>query len=426
MSAAPGRPKRRSSSPGEVVAQRPEGSPVSVPRSRMRLRQALFGWINFALTAPAIYLWLGLPLVMRQQGWSGTEIGLFQLAGLPAVFKLFLALPVERWRPGGRPCLRGWAWLTGGGYLLALLALAALGADSHKGVLFALIFLAALCATWADIPVNALAIRLFSPEERPCAGGVRSAVTFAGAVVGGGAMLLVQQALGWGAPFLILGACLLAALALLGLVREDAAAPVAQRMPPLAVWRGFFRQAGAGIWTVALLGSFPFVAAAWVYLKPLLLDRGFPASEVAWIAGVGGGALGALASLAAGLVPRARVPDALPLSAGANAVTLALLAVAAAYASAPWLAAAAALLAVAMGVSSALVFALMMEFARGAWRAADYVLQASLFTLGRIAVAPLAGLLLDRLGHPGMLAALAAAALLVALVISAHRNNMLC
>jgi len=279
---------------------------MSTARSRIRVHHMLFGWINFALTAPAIYLWLGLPLVMRQQGWSGAEIGLFQLAGLPAAFKLFLALPIERWRPGHRPYLH-WAWLTGGGYLLALLSLATLGADTHKAILFALTFLAALCATWADIPVNALAIKLFPPEERPRAGGVRSAATFAGAVVGGGTMLLLQQAFGWAAPFLFLSLCLVAGLGLLGFVQEDGRVSSSCRSAPLAVWCGFFRQTGAGIWTVTLLGYFPFVAAAWIYLKPLLLDSGFPATEVAWIAGIGGGALGALASFTAGLVPRALV-----------------------------------------------------------------------------------------------------------------------
>lgn len=390
-----------------------------MPRSFMR--QALFGWVNFALAAPGIYLWVGLPLVMRQHGWSGTEIGLFQLAGLPAVFKLFIALSVQRWRPGRRPELH-WAWLTGTGYLLALLGLAVSGFDAHKGVLFALALLAALFATWADIPVNALAIQLFPPEERPLAGGVRSAVTFAGAVVGGGAMLLVQQALGWAAPFLILGTCLLGALALLGLVQEDTHEQSMQGLPPLTVWRGFFRQPGAGRWTVALFGYFPFVAAAWLYLKPLLLDCGFPTSEVALIVGVGGGAVGALASIAAGFLPRTRMPDALSLSAGANAVALALLAVAAAYAAGPWLIGAAALLAVAMGVASSLAFALMMEFARSDLRAADYGLQASLFTLSRIMVAPLAGLLLDHLGHPGMLSVLAVAALVVASSVSTRQR----
>ena len=55
-------------------------------RGRLIGLQVLFGWLNLALAIPSIYLMFGMPLVMRQYGWSGTEIGLFQLAGLPAVF----------------------------------------------------------------------------------------------------------------------------------------------------------------------------------------------------------------------------------------------------------------------------------------------------------------------------------------------------
>ena len=68
------------------------------PALRITLLHALFGWLNLSLTAPSIYMWLGLPLIMRQHGWSGMDIGLFQLAGLPALFKFALALPVERLR----------------------------------------------------------------------------------------------------------------------------------------------------------------------------------------------------------------------------------------------------------------------------------------------------------------------------------------
>ena len=53
-------------------------------RRRLIGLHVLFGWLNLALAVPGIYLMFGMPLVMRQYGWSGTEIGLFQLAGLPA------------------------------------------------------------------------------------------------------------------------------------------------------------------------------------------------------------------------------------------------------------------------------------------------------------------------------------------------------
>ena len=389
-------------------------------RIHMLWRQALFGWVNLSLVAPAVYIWVGLPLVMRQHGWSGTDIGLFQLAGLPAVFKLFLALPVQQWRPGRRPYLF-WSFLTGGGYLLAILGLAALDPNSHKGVLFALTLLVAMFATWADIPVNALAIHLFPTMERPMAGSVRAAATFVGAIMGGGVMLLIQERFGWYAPFLLLGGILLLALVILSSIREDTKPSLlkVQRTPPFTVWSGFFRQAGSGIWTVTLFGYLPFVAAAWLYLKPMLLDHGHPVNEVALIAGIGGGAIGALAGLVIAVVTRVKLYALLPLSAGANVISLVTLAMATACASGAWLMVSAAFLAIVMGIASSLIFALMMEFARDGWQAADYGLQASMFTLSRIMVAPLAGLLLDRFGYSAMLATLALVALLVALLIHA-------
>lgn len=405
---------------------------------RPGVQQLLFGWVNFALTAPAIYLWLGLPLVMRQQGWSGTEIGVFQLAGLPAVFKALLAIPVERWPlrrrsavlpdPAFSPSSRvlawqRWAWLTGGGFALCLLALAAVGEGAGKGTLFALALLAALLSTWADIPVQALAIGLLPSQARPLAGGIRAAATFAGAVVGGGLMLLVQQASGWMLPFLILAMGVLSTLVIVAVLGRGSApsqqamfsGAVVSRLAPWRVWRGFFRQPGAPAWTLLLIGQFPFVAAAWVFLKPLLLDHGLPAAQVALVAGVGGGALGAGASLAAGWVRRERLMSMAWLSAWANVLALGVFAAVLGFqlgVEARWgLLAGSAALALAMGLASSLAFALMMEFSRDACRAADYGLQAGLFALSRVLVPPVAGLLLDRFGDAAMLGTLAAFAL---------------
>lgn len=391
-------------------------------KTSCRRYQLVFGLLSLALAAPSVYLMLGLPLIMRQQGWSGTEIGLFQLAGLPAVFKVVLALPVERWS-SARQSYSRWTLLLGVAYLLALLALAAVGVDTPKPVLFALILTCSVLATWADIPVSALAIKMLPPSERPFAGGVRSAALFAAAIVGGGAMLLLEQALGWATPFLAMGALLVLALVLIGWLKENGgnswnAASLPLAMPGLG---GFFRQPGAGSWVVLLLAYFPFVATAWIYLKPLLLDQGFPAPQVAWIVGIGGGSLGVLSSLAAArLVRRERLPRALPLSALGNFLVLGLLAgVVWQEAGAAWLIAAACLLAIAMGVTSSIAFSLMMDFSRQYRQAVDYGIQASLFALGRIAVPPLAGWLLDLYDYPGMLLALALAAFMVLLLAGA-------
>lgn len=388
---------------------------MTVTTLRMVGHQALFGWLHFVLALPSIYLLLGLPLVMREHGWSGTDIGLFQLAGLPAVLKFLLAAPVERWRLGGSH-YRGWAMLLSLVLAVTLAVIAGMeGGLGNRGGLFALALLAGLLATWADIPVNALAIKLLPERERLRAGAIRSAALFLAAILGGGVMLVVHGRWGWSAPFLLMAAALVVGVILLAVLSE---APEANKESAIESmeqdgWRGYFTQPGAKRWTCLLLTGFPFIGAAWLYLKPLMLDQGMPAEQVAWWVGVGGGVLGVLASVLGGRVARHLGPGrAMPLFTGFSLCAMVVLTMMV------WsgvgtavLLLGAALVAVAMGAVSSLLFGLMMYFTRPRRRAADYGLQASLFVMTRLMVPIAAGMLLDRFGYGGMLFGLTLAAL---------------
>lgn len=380
---------------------------------KMTAKQLAFGWFHFVLALPSIYLLLGMPLVLREQGWSGTQIGLLQLAGLPAVLKLLMAFPVERCRPAGGG-YRAWAGLLGVLLCLTLLGLAYDLPRTQPLRFVAWVLLISLLATWADVPVNALAIRCLPAGERLRAGSIRSAALFLAAVVGGGLLLVLHQRAGGAAPFVLMALL----LAVGGLMLWGMTVPAETRSQPetLAVSArgrdgamGFFRQPAAGIWVALLLLLFPFVGAGWVYLKPLMLDLGMPAEQVAWWVGVGGGTAGALASLAGQRLARGiGIGLALPLYASLGALALALLGLVSHVAAGQtlWLVGAG-LLACAMGALSGLVFGLMMHFARPGYRALDYGLQASLFTLSRLAMPILAGVLLDGLGYAGMFMVLA-------------------
>ncbi|WP_165678001.1 MFS transporter [Metapseudomonas otitidis] len=373
--------------------------------------QLLLGWVNFAMTAPLIYLYLGLPLVMRQHGWSGTEIGLFQLAGLPAVLKFVLGAPVDRWARGA-PGYRRWSLVLMAGYAASLVGLACLGIEPAGFVpLFALAMLASLLGTWADAPVNALAIRCLPAEERQRAGIIRSAASSLGAVVGGGVMLMLQARAGWAWPFWALsGGLLLAALGLWLMPRATLAQAdgVQARQVGVGQWLAYFSSAERRRWVVMLMLYFPFIGAAWVYLKPLLLDQGLPPEQVALVAGVLGGVVGAVGSALGGhLARRSGLQRALPTCALAGVVALGALAgTVASGAGVPWLVACTLLLALVMGASAGLLFGMMMNHTRAGLTAVDYGLQSSLFVLTRTLVPMLAGILLDRLGYLGMLAGL--------------------
>ncbi|BBT16626.1 hypothetical protein WP8S17C03_26750 [Metapseudomonas otitidis] len=373
--------------------------------------QLLLGWVNFAMTAPLIYLYLGLPLVMRQHGWSGTEIGLFQLAGLPAVLKFVLGAPVDRWARGA-PGYRHWSLVLMAGYAASLVGLACLGIEQPGFVpLFALAMLASLLGTWADAPVNALAIRCLPAEERQRAGIIRSAASSLGAVVGGGVMLMLQARAGWAWPFWALsGGLLLAALGLWLIPRATLAQAdgVQARQVGVGQWLAYFSSTERRRWVVMLMLYFPFIGAAWVYLKPLLLDQGLPPEQVALVAGVLGGVVGAGGSALGGyLARRSGLQRALPACALAGVAALGALAgTVASGAGVPWLVTCTLLLALVMGASAGLLFGMMMNHTRAGLTAVDYGLQSSLFVLTRTLVPMLAGILLDRLGYLGMLAGL--------------------
>ena len=395
---------------------------IPAPRSWWP-QQLLIGWLNLVLTAPIIYLFVGLPLVMRQHGWSGTEIGLLQLAGLPAMLKFVLATPVDRWRLGAAS-YKNWGIVLGILYAAALALLAVNNlADTPYALLFALAMLTCLLGTWVDVPVNALAIRLLPESERIRAGVIRSVAASLAAIVGGGVMLVLHARLGWAWPFAMFSASILPSIFLLRWLTTDSDCedePFCGQGPlvGLKAWIGYFRTSEHRVWSLLLLFYFPAVGAAWVYLKPLMLDHGFAPEKIAWSIGAGGGLVAAIASMLAGTVIKAiGARTALPLFAALNLLVMFSLAL---VVSNGWgntaLMAATLALALAMGATSGLLFGLMMNHARQHLAALDYGLQSSLFVASRTTAPLLAGVLLDRFGYGGLLVSLSIALGLVCLL----------
>ncbi|MBA4501759.1 MFS transporter [Marinobacterium marinum] len=391
--------------------------------------QLMLGWLNLVLTAPIIYLYLGLPMIMRQHGWSGIEIGLFQLAGLPAVFKFLLATPVDRYH-FGRCTYRSWSALLMALYASVLILLALYDIQHTPwSLLFSLALAASLIGTWADIPVNALAITYLPESERIRAGAIRSAATSLGAIVGGGIMLLMQTHLGWAWPFVALALLLVSGVVLLACLRQYVpvcqTAVTAQRAG-LKEWLNFFATPDFRRWSWLILLYFPFIGAAWVYVKPLMLDQGFDASRIAAIVGIGGGLVGALGSLAGSRLTRhfgsgLALPAFALLSVGAISGLLLVTAL-----EMPFIvfAAAALLTALAMGMASGLIFGLMMYHTRPGLAAVDYGIQSSLFAVVRTLVPMAAGIMLGHFGSLGMLFGLLAGVILAFILASGLRHSI--
>jgi len=414
-----------------------DASGAAVPRTWWP-QQLLLGWLNLALAAPVIYLFIGLSLVMRQHGFTGTQMGVMLLAGLPAMLKFALAAPIDRWRFGRSSdhSYRNWAVALALAYAAALLWLAAHPLATTPYLhLFALIMLTTLLATWADVPVNALAIALLPESERIRAGAVRSAANSLGAIVGGGLMLVLHTHYGWAAPLAALALGVASCAVLVGWVRTPLAGEGPEAVKETRDYANasvqqclaWFAPPAHRLWAVLLMLYYPLIGTAWFYLKPLMLDAGVAVERIAVIVGVIGGVVAAAAALAASRISRRiGARRALPLFALGDLLALAALAgVAALGWGSGWgeaaltgaLTAAALFIALMLGASAGLVFGLMMTYARPGLAALDYGIQASLFVIGRTCIPILAGILLDRGGYLLMLASLMGAVALVLLLV---------
>ncbi|MEG1707403.1 MAG: MFS transporter [Acinetobacter sp.] len=386
--------------------------------------QFAFGWMNFAFAVPSIYLMLGMPLIMRQHGWSGTEIGLFQLAALPTILKFLFALPVQKINLGNGHFV-SWLWGLSVPLVALLIWLSTQNMINQPIQLFIFTFVMSMLLTWLDIPLNALAVQFFSRTQQIHAGSIRSAALFLGAIVGGGIMVLLHSHYGWQLPLVIIAIFILIGLipfaylrkhAQLSLITTDRSTTLYNVIQD---WKEFFQQPYIKSWMALLILGFPFIGAVWLYLKPMLLDYGLSVQNVAFWVGIIGGIVGAVSSLIAGILAQhVGIAKTLNLYLSISILAILLLAFSLWLKLSPaWLIAWALCVGIGMGGVSALLFGLTFLFTRSTHNAIDYGLQTTLFTISRIGVPILAGMLLDYYGYFTMLCLLSFG-IMIALVMS--------
>ena len=390
-----------------------------MPRSYFALH-GVMGWCNLTLAASAIYLYLGVPLAMREHGWSGTEIGLFQVSGLPVVLKFLMASPVDKFRFSQSNYLK-WAALLSIGFVMCLWALA--GAAMRFQSLFLIALCMTLVSSWLDVPINAFVLRRLPESERGKSGAIRSSVTALASVMGGGLMLLVYGQWGWQWPFYSfivmtgVGALFMFWAYCQYPVQHDEPQQRVEKRSLCEMWRSYFQRPNQLVWNLILVLHFPFIGAAWLYLKPTLLAFGLTVSEIAWLS-AWAGLVAAFASFCySQTLKHWSLSRAVSVFSVINAVALFCMYAASAMQWHDWrLIASVMSVAIALGLSSGVLFAGIMSQCRPELAASDYGLQSSLFSLSRIVVPISAGVLLDRLGFSGMYLGLACCALLVSLV----------
>jgi MFS family permease len=258
-------------------------------------------WVVYGFTGVA------LVAVMRRSGVDLAQISLLMGAGFLFMFKFLWAPLVDRFRIFGLPTYKGWYLLTQSLCALGLLALLLFHPKQDFYPIFTCLVIASLAASFRDIAMDGLQVKILSESERATANGYMSAGFLLGMVLGGGALLMVYDTIGWSGAVWVLVIATLAPLPVMALYTEHSASEhsVANPIPTAAIWSAlaaFLRQPGNMQWAgLIILMTFSGVTGPSLIVL-LLVDNGWSLARVGVVTNIAGPLLAAVLSLAAGYV----------------------------------------------------------------------------------------------------------------------------
>ncbi len=362
-----------------------------------------------------------LPVLMRQGNFSLSTIGLLQLIKLPWILKVFWAPVVDK-HTSGIGTYKKWIFSSELVYALLILMVAFLDLSTSFTTIFILIILSLIASATQDIATDALTALSFNRRDKGLANSMQSMGSFAGAMVGGGILLLIYKHTGWTPLLVCVSAFVILALLPLFFYKDKNFIP-RKGCTPIAMkdLYFFFKQEGICKQLVFLVLFYSGVIGILTMVKPYMVDLGYKTSEIGFMFGIFGSLCGCLFSYAAGYVIRyfgrhySRIIFACLILAttllfyflslttpGKFALYVAIFFLWASY-----------------GLSSVLVYTIAMDYLRDGREGTDFTLQTVITHLSGMIIAVISGKLADSLGYSGLFlveAGLAAVSLIYILV----------
>ena len=248
-----------------------------------------------------------LPVIMRQQNFSLETIGMLQLLKLPWILKFLWSPAVDRTTYRLNDFKR---WIFSSELIYASIILAVSFLDFHTTpyLIIGLIILSFIASATQDIATDSLAVLSFNKEDKSLANSMQSMGSFAGAMLGGGLLLLLYHKFGWGnlLPFLALFV-IIAIIPLFffkGSKGNDIIKQKQTEKPTKNDILGFFKQKGIGKQVIFLFLYYAGLIGILAMLKPMLVDYGYTIKEIGVMSGIVGTSIGCLASFSGGFIVR--------------------------------------------------------------------------------------------------------------------------
>jgi Arabinose efflux permease len=262
-----------------------------------------FFFLYIAQSIPMSFLSTVLPVMMRQENFSLSAIGLLQLIKLPWIIK-FLWSPIVDKRCVTTKDYKLWIISSEIIYAVLIMAVAFLDFNADFNTMIVLILAAFIASATQDIATDAFAVLTFSRKDKSMLNSMQAMGSFGGSLVGGGLLLLLFQQIGW--DYILPGLSLFAVIALLPLLlnrkMEIQQQPMDSSPAKMADILSFFTQKGIWRQIVFLFLFYSGLMGTLAMMKPYLVDKGYNIGEIGIMNGIAGTLAGFLFSFAGGVI----------------------------------------------------------------------------------------------------------------------------
>lgn len=271
----------------------------------------LFAFFNLYIMQkiPMAFFSTVIPVIMRQHNFSLEVIGMLQFLKLPWILKFLWSPSIDRSckKVSDYKC---WIFTSEIIYALIIFSIAFLDLKVTPFLVIGLIIMAFVASATQDIATDALAVISFSNKDKSLVNSMQSIGGFAGAMIGGGGLLLIYNKMGWHNLLPFLALFVLLAIVPLFFFKggttadQNLLAKHSMAKPSLNDLSGFFKQRGIWKQIVFLFIYYAGLIGTLSMFKPMLVDLGYSIKQIGVMSGVIGTSIGCLGSLSGGFIVR--------------------------------------------------------------------------------------------------------------------------
>ena len=365
---------------------------------------ATFFCLYIAQTIPMSFFSTVIPVMMRQENFTLSAIGLLQLIKLPWIVK-FLWSPIVDRHTATTGDYKRWIFSSELIYAILIFSVAMLDFKTDFYTILTLIIISFVASATQDIATDALAVLSFSRKDKSMVNSMQSMGSFGGSMVGSGVLLLLFHQIGWNSLLPCLAVFVLVMLLPLFFNKGIQITPkLPQQRAKKADVLYFFTQ--RGIWKQIgfLFLYYSGLIGTLAMVRPWLVDLGYSVKEIGMMSGVAGTFVGFISAFAGGMIIRkiGRWRARILFSVFVLMATLYFLGLSYTQPTTPLLYGGIFLLWGSYGMATIVVYTTAMDCVRPGREGTDFTIQTVITHLSGMIMAILSGRIADMTGYHGL------------------------